>query len=306
MTLFVPAPILIFTAMILFSPGDAAGETISTTSSATNLESFYDRLAVDLLAGKPLVTTAYIALCDNASQGIVPVKNPKICDGDVPERNLYWNTSGGLWAWARKHGWRRVHQTKSSEGPVLVKAVWRKRMRPGGELRARGVRERFDAYIVGLAYRGRKIDQAMTDYLRAVNSDIEQTVLVKDDVAVSFGGSSHVVGYIGHDYFLDVRGADEARLMREHEGKSRLAKGSFALACVGNEFIRPAITRENVYIFILNKQLAFPGVWTAGGIINGVAAGENGKRIHRRAARDFANGMDKPKGAILRSFAWGP
>lgn len=36
----------------------------------------------------------FVALADNASQGIVPVP-AAIGNGDDPERNLYWGTAGG-------------------------------------------------------------------------------------------------------------------------------------------------------------------------------------------------------------------
>ena len=40
----------------------------------------------------------------------------------------------------------------------------------------------------------------------------------------------HVVGYIGHDYFLDD---DDERVFREARGGySRLEKGAFALSCL--------------------------------------------------------------------------
>ncbi len=274
-------------------------------NSSASLEDFYDRLAADLRGGRPMVVTVYVALCDNESQGIIPVKNPSICDGDVPERNLYWSTSGGLKGWARKHGWKRVYRERSNAS-ILDASVWRKRARPGGELKARGVKKPFYIYLVGLAYRGVEIDLAMRDYLHAVNHDQHKTISLDDNTTLIFGGKSHIVGYLGHDYFLDVDADEHTALMGENEGKSVLAKGTFALACEGNEFIRPAISRQNVYIFILNKQLAYPGAWTIGGIVEGVAWGESGRQIHKRAARAFADGMNKPYGAIMRSFASGP
>ena len=45
------------------------------------------------------------------------------------------------------------------------------RARPGAALRARGVEQRFTAYVIGRAYRGREIHRAMADYLYAVHHD---------------------------------------------------------------------------------------------------------------------------------------
>ena len=154
--------------------------TTSGRTGAPDLTNFYDRLAKDLLNNKPMITTAYVALCDNDSQGIVPVKNKKICRGDDPENNLYWATSGGIAGWAKKHGWKRVLKVENPDATIMVTAIWKKTFHPGGELASRGVTNRFDAYIVGLAYRGSKIERAMVDYLHAVNHDDTQTLKLKE------------------------------------------------------------------------------------------------------------------------------
>ncbi len=279
---------------------------LAQDDSAPDLTSFYDRLAGDLLDNKPMITTAYVALCDNDSQGIVPVKNKKICRGDDPENNLYWATSGGLYGWAKKHGWKRVFKVENPDATVMVTAIWKKTFRPGGELKSRGVTDSFDAFIVGLAYRGSKIERAMVDYLHAVNHDDAQTLKLKDGSTIEYGGSGHVVGYLGHDYFLDVYGDAAAPLFDESRGKSTAHKATFAFACVGNQFIRPAVTRPNVYILMLNKDLAYPGAWTVGGIMDGIAQGKSPAGIHRRAARAFAIGMEAPPGSRFRAFAHGP
>ncbi|RYD36714.1 MAG: hypothetical protein EOP87_04950 [Verrucomicrobiaceae bacterium] len=43
----------------------------------------------------PKKVVFFVALCDNATQGILPVP-AKIGDGDKPEANLYWGCSDGF------------------------------------------------------------------------------------------------------------------------------------------------------------------------------------------------------------------
>jgi hypothetical protein len=267
-----------------------------------DLAQFYDRVAADLLAGRPLVATIYVALCDNDSQGIVKVKNRRICNGDRPEQNLYWATAGGLAATLKKAQWKERSLAFFQQGDLAVKAVWQKTFAPGGALRARGVRKPVDVFVVGLGYRGSRIAVAMTDYLRAVNRD-DGKVETVDGVALHAGGASQVVGYIGHDYFYDVD--DPKALLAENQGDSTLEKGTFALACTGNQLIRPAIQRKNAHIFILNRTLGFPGAWTAEAILAGIADGKSLKEIHRSAAAAFASGKGIALGAALGSFAYG-
>jgi hypothetical protein len=267
------------------------------------IDPLYDRIAADLVARRPLVITVYVALCDNDSQGIVPVKNRAICRGDDPANNMYWATRGGLAGYLKRAGWRRVHTAEPAEGPVLVRAVWRSSLDTGGALADRGVKGRTTAYIVGLAYRGREIRTAMIDYFPAVHGDAPLNGALETGESIAAGGASHVVGYVGHDYFYDT---DEPEtLLAEATGDSAQAKGVFALSCSGHRLIRPGLQRSNVHILLLNRTLAFPGAWTVGGIAKGVALGQNGAGIRREAAVAFSEGMGISLGAALGGFAFG-
>ncbi|HMI90680.1 MAG TPA: hypothetical protein VK509_04920, partial [Polyangiales bacterium] len=114
----------------------------------------------------------------------------------------------------------------------------------------------------------------------------------------------HVVGYIGHDYFLDAY--DPFELERARAGNSRVAQAVFALSCLGQRYIRPVIERPNAHILVLNRGLTYPGAWTVGGLLAGLARGDSHVAIHRLAAQAFADGMKKPYGTMLRAFAAGP
>jgi hypothetical protein len=267
-----------------------------------HLGQLYDRIAADLIEGRPLVATVFVALCDNDSQGIVKVKNRRICRGDDPEQNLYWATAGGLAATLRAARWQRVSLEHHAEGDLAVKAVWRKRLEPGGALRARGVRSSFAAYIVGLGYRGREIRKAMIDYLQAVNRD-DVRLEEAEQTQLRAGGASHLVGYIGHDYFYDVD--DPQPLLALQQGDSVLHKGTFALACTGHRLIRPAIRRGNAHILLLNRTLGFPGAWTAEAMVGAIAGGKDARAIYHAAATAFANGQGVSLRTALGVFAYG-
>jgi hypothetical protein len=232
----------------------------------------------------------------------VKVKNRRICRGDDPDQNLYWATAGGLAATLRAAGWRRLAIEHFATGDLAVRAIWRKHLASGGELRARGAPAGVDAYIVGLGYRGSEIRKAMTDYLQAVNRDDEHTWEVAD-VRLRAGGLSQIVGYIGHDYFYDV---DDARpLLALRNGDGVLHKGTFALSCTGHRLIRPAIRRGNAHILILNRTLGFPGAWTAEAIVTAIVAGRDARAIHRQAAAAFARGQGVALATALGAFAYG-
>ncbi len=92
----------------------------------------------------------------------------------------------------------------------------------------------------------------MKDFLRAVHRDRSCR---QGDCPIP-----HLIEYIGYDRFLDV--VDVDGLLREARGNSSPHKGVFALSCLGNTYIRPAITRSNAHILLLNllpSKVAGPG-----------------------------------------------
>lgn len=251
----------------------------------------YERIEQDVQQGRPLRVRVYVALCDNASQGIVPVKNPAICDGDVPERNIYWGTRGGLSGFMGTAGFRLIESTQLETGPIAVRAVWRKRMFASALLHGDGPRS-IDVELEGLAYRGREIRSAMLDFVRAVHSD---------DAAPA--GTPHIVAYVGHNYFLDT--SDVRDFRDAARGAGAIAKGVVALSCLGDRSIRPYITRERADILVINTNLAYPGAWSLGGAIEALARRASARGVRDSAARAFALGMNKPFGAMRAAFAYG-
>ena len=79
----------------------------------------------------------------------------------------------------------------------------------------------------------------------------------------------------------------------------------FALSCYGHQDIRPSITHGGAAILLLNRSLTYPGAWTVGGLVEAVAMGVGGKRIHRRASQHFAVGKKRSKNSMMRVFTYG-
>ncbi len=285
-----------------FGDGAAARET-GSVYEGKNIGEFYDRLAKDLKTGKPLVATVYVALCDNDSQSIARTKTPKICMGDYPEQNLYWASSSGLKQHLDSRGWKRVLYEKSDTDKIAARGVWGKRIRAEDALVKRGVKGPIQVYIVGLGYRGTKIHDAMVDYLHAVSRDRAAKLQLEDGTEIEFGGRSQVIGYVGHDYFMDVLYGEQ--LLSEAVGNSAMHKAVFGLACVSDEYFRPAIQRRNTHILALNTGLTFPSAFTVLGMIQAVVAGKDAKGIHQQAARAFAKGQGRSLGTMLRALSYG-
>ena len=191
----------------------------------------------------------------------------------------------------RAERYRTLEYTNLASGPIAIRARFARELVAGPSLRALGI-ARVPVEITALAYRGASIAAATFDFVRAVH------------VGPATGEDApHVVGYIGHDYLLDAY--DPRELARARTGDSRLEQAVFALSCFGNRYLRPEITRPNARILVLNRGLTYPGAWTVGGLLTGLARGDSLPAIHRLAAQYFAQGQKKPYGAILKAFASG-
>lgn len=83
-----------------------------------------ERIAADKAAGRPLVAHAFVALCDNRYQGIVPV--PKhLGNGQDPKGNLYWGARFGIRSYfPRTSAWRPVPAGGAPPAGVLERLVF--------------------------------------------------------------------------------------------------------------------------------------------------------------------------------------
>lgn len=261
--------------------------TTAASARDTTLQPLYERIAADARAGRPLVLEFFIALCDNDSQGIVPVKNRRICDGDDAARNNYWGVDGGLDRVLRRTTFRKRKadgsaNTDVSNG-VLFTEVFSNTQSTGGRLRSLGIKK-VGVEIRAHVYRGRAIGEAMRAYLTAV---------------AQARGNAHVLGYIGHNYLLDVA------VQKPVRGREPKIVGAFALSCLGTTYIRPRIDHPHSRTLLLNRSLTYPGAWSALGLVQALVKGEDAKGVHFLATRRFAEGRLKPHGTMLRAFSYG-
>ena len=78
------------------------------------------------LSAQPLRVHVTVALCDNATQGIVPVP-AAIGDGNDPRTNLYWGAMYGVKSWLKRDGWK-VEKIASPHPFVLERITARKKI----------------------------------------------------------------------------------------------------------------------------------------------------------------------------------
>jgi len=143
------------------------------------------------------VIHVFVALCDNVSQGIVPV-SASLGNGDSPATNLYWGAAFGVKTFFNKNkDWQMLTPSNaSSKSPqvVLDRIVFRHR--------------RTGAFLIAEAYRGSYIQRATEDFLEAAAGlPGEKLILSADGKAVEIyvGGSADLLTYMGHNGLMDFQ-----------------------------------------------------------------------------------------------------
>lgn len=260
----------------------------------------YDRMARDASAGKMITMTIYVALCDANSQGVVTGKHSHMCTGD-PKKNVYWTTKGGLKGYLERQGWLPIMYQELKGGSIAARGVWQKKLTAGPELRKRGSPKQITVQIVGLAYRGPAIGQAALDFLRATASDRGVVLANTKTGPILQGGTSHIVGYMGHNYLMDV--TTPKTVLAAAKSPIKKDKGVFVLACLSDEYFRPALTKAQTHILLLNTTLTYPTGWTVGGLVDAISTGDNPEQLRIKAATSFSKIQKKPLAEVLPKFS---
>lgn len=227
----------------------------------------------------------FVALCDNRSQGIVPVP-AALGNGDDPARNLYWGARYGVRTFLeRSPDWRRVTGTASPGGPVLERRVFRHAREP--------------VWLVADAYRGAAIRRAVEDFLAAASGAPFDAVTVADggeSVALPLGGDAGLLVYVGHNGLMDFRVAP----LQRRDARRREA---MVLACASRGYFREPLGQAGATARLWTTGLLAPEAYVLEAAVAGWIAGERAAAIRERAARAYHRYQRCGLAAARRLFA---
>lgn len=210
----------------------------------------------------------FVALADNASQGIVPVPAP-IGNGDDPERNLYWGTAEGLkGVFDKSKEWRLTDRDDDpAESDILRTRTYR--------------HEKTGAVLSARAYRGTAIKRCMEDFETAIQQR-----------------SFDMVVFIGHNGLMDLslpapaRAADQASV-----------PDCIVLCCKSDSYFRSRIETAGGRPVLLTTQLMYPGAFILHAAVDGWLKGATLTEIRERAGDAYAANQRLSKKAGLGVFA---
>jgi hypothetical protein len=213
------------------------------------------------------VAHVFVALADNANQGIIPVP-AKLGNGRDPANNLYWGAAFGVKSYFRSSpGWQLIQCSAGPKPAIMERCVFKN--------------TQSDFYVVADAYDGSQIRQTVTDFLSAAAHIEKETLSLKTksgDVRLEIGGDSEIVAYVGHDAFMDfsiakISGKKDAR-----------APKTIILACASKPYFGPYLKETGADPILWTTGLMAPEAYSLRAALEGVISGESGEQIRQRAA----------------------
>jgi hypothetical protein len=211
----------------------------------------------------------YVALCDNDSQGIVPVSK-RMGNGNDPENNLYWGNGYGVRTFFNKsEDWRLLRTVKNPTTQVLERCVWKHR--------------RYNVIMVADAWRGARIKPCTMEFLKSASGNNNDTVTVSDNGSqkILMLGRAHLVCYVGHDGLMDFN--IENPPMRKDSSN----KDVFILACASKLYFKEVIKTAGANPVLWTTNLLGPEAYVLKAGIDGWILYEPGEKICDRAARAY-------------------
>lgn len=180
-------------------------------------------LSTHSVLGEGRSIRVFVALCDNASQGIARVP-PKIGDGNVPDDNLYWGCTDGLKAYFKASSkWQLVKREAAVSNTILERLTFKHRQ--------------SDLELVAEAYRGSEIKQCLIDFHQCI-----------------VNGNASLVAYIGHDGLMEFD-------FPLPEGKATNHPDVIVLCCSSRTFFETRIEAIGGRPALLTDQLMYPGAF---------------------------------------------
>jgi hypothetical protein len=171
----------------------------------------------------PKTVAVFVALCDNATQGIVPVP-AKIGDGNKPEANLYWGCSDGFSGCFRASKvWKLQRKEIPEDKRILERLVY---LHDSGNIE-----------VTAEAWRGSEIKACLTAFEVALVS-----------------GNHDLCAYIGHNVLMD--GA-----VSPPEKKAAKPTDAIVLCCISDRYFKDRLTNLGAKPVLLTTQLMYPGAF---------------------------------------------
>ncbi len=208
----------------------------------------------------------FVALCDNANQGIVPVPK-KLGNGQDSKNNLYWGAMYGVKSYfKRSKEWTLVSSESNPEKHILERILLK--------------HQSSNTYLLADAYDGKYIKQATIHFLEA-NAGNNGIMVKHGDDKLDFGGNANLLAYVGHDGLMefDVEG--------DFDQSNTNKRDAIMLACISKDYFKPYLQKTQSNPLVWTTGLMAPEAYTLKAAIDGWILNETDLQIRGRAAKAY-------------------
>jgi hypothetical protein len=216
-------------------------------------------------SGQTKIIHVLVALCDNESQGIVPVPK-KIGNGNDPDNNLYWGCGYGVRTFFKNAAeWKLVSRRKSVSAIILERCIFKHITK--------------DVYLIADAYKGDRIKKCNEDFFISASGNSNDTVMLKDKILEL--KMAALICYVGHDGLMDFS------LDHYPVQKNNSSKDVMILACASKLYYKEGLKSAGANPLLWTTNLMCPEAYTLKAAIDGWLLNESGTQIHLRAAEAY-------------------
>lgn len=217
----------------------------------------------------PRIIHVFVALCDNDSQGIVPVPK-KIGNGNDPDNNLYWGCGYGVRTFfSRAVEWKKVAAVKNPRTHILERLVFKHKT--------------ADVWLVADAYKGDKIKDCTVAFLQSASGNGSDTMTVTNSSVRTLLDmkQASLVSYVGHDGLMDFT------LESLPSKKGTDTRDVIILACISRTYFREPVKTAGANPLLWTTGLMCPEAYTLKAAIDGWILKETGAQVRERAAQAY-------------------
>ncbi len=198
----------------------------------------------------------FVALCDNATQGIIPV-NKRIGNGDDLDNNLYWGCSDGLRSFFKSSKkWKLIKTESNPSDGILERLVFHHT-------------KHSNVKLIADAYRGSEMKLCLADFF---------------DAAVSKDEPAQLVAFVGHNGLME-HGRDLPTPARAEGSPGR---DVISLSCVSHSWFSRRFASAKLRPVLLTEQYMYPGSFVLHDALEGWLVDETRTQIRERAGRAYA------------------
>lgn len=222
-------------------------------------------LTVAIAGAGPKRVAVFVALCDNATQGIIPVP-AKIGDGNKPADNLYWGCSDGLPSCLKtSRNWKQVKTETPADTRILQRRVFS------------DTAGTIELTVEG--WRGSEIAACLTAF---------ETALIS--------GDHDLCAFVGHNVLMD-------KPIAPPEGRAAKPVDAIVLCCLSDTYFRKRLETLGARPVLMTTQFMYPGGFLLRDALPVWAKGKSKAEIRAAAGSAYAANQKIGNKAALGVFS---